>query len=63
MNRGRSESGITAVGVPVRDADGTAQAALCVSMPSVRYDRERLASLVSVLQAAAAACGQDLAME
>ena len=53
VNRERSERGLVAVGVLVRDADGTAQAGLSVSMPSVRYQPARLESLVATLAAAA----------
>lgn len=53
VNLGRSEKGVVAVGVPVRDPDGTAVAGLSVSMPSVRYDRERLPALVAALHKAA----------
>lgn len=60
VNRGRAEAGIVAVGVPIRDADGVAVAALCVSMPSVRYDRKRLGAIVSVLQMRARACSAAL---
>jgi DNA-binding IclR family transcriptional regulator len=38
-----------AVGVPVRDAAGAVRAGLSVSMPSVRYDRHQLPSLVAAL--------------
>lgn len=38
VNHGRSEKGVVAVGVPVRDG-GVAVAGLSVSMPGVRYDR------------------------
>jgi DNA-binding IclR family transcriptional regulator len=63
VNRERSERGLVAVGVPVRDQDGTALAGLSISMPSVRYDPHRLQSLVATLGAAAHALGQDLATE
>ncbi|MEW2623725.1 IclR family transcriptional regulator [Streptomyces sp. NPDC048106] len=63
VNRGRSERGLVAVGVPVRDQDGTALAGLSVSLPSVRYDPHRLRSLVATLEAAAHALEQDLADE
>jgi DNA-binding IclR family transcriptional regulator len=55
VNDGRSEKGVVAVGVPVRAADGTALAGLSVSMPSVRYDAERLPALVATLHKAAGA--------
>ncbi|MEU8617738.1 IclR family transcriptional regulator [Streptomyces sp. NPDC048623] len=60
VNRGRSERGLVAVGVPVRDRDGAALAGLSVSLPSVRYDPHRLRSLVATLEAAAHALEQDL---
>jgi DNA-binding IclR family transcriptional regulator len=61
VNQGRSERGVVAVGVPVRDEDGVALAGLSVSMPSVRYDREGLPALVARLQAAARGLQADLA--
>ncbi|MGQ5640145.1 MULTISPECIES: IclR family transcriptional regulator [unclassified Streptomyces] len=63
VNKERSERGLVAVGVPVRDQDGTALAGLSVSMPSVRYDAGRLQSLVATLDAAAHALEKDLAAE
>ncbi|MYS44884.1 helix-turn-helix domain-containing protein [Streptomyces sp. SID5998] len=61
VNRERSERGLVAVGVPVRGRDGAALAGLSVSMPSVRYDPQRLRSLVAALEAAAHAVETDLA--
>ncbi|MER5628996.1 IclR family transcriptional regulator [Streptomyces nitrosporeus] len=63
VNQGRSERGLTAVGVPVRDRDGTAVAGLSVSMPGARYDPRHLRSLVAVLNTAARALEGDLAGE
>jgi len=63
VNQGRSERGVVAVGVPVRDADGVAIAGLSVSMPSVRYDKERLPRLVATLNKAAGAIEASLAEE
>jgi DNA-binding IclR family transcriptional regulator len=63
VNRERSERGLAAVGVPVRDRDGAALAGLSVSLPSTRYDPRRLQSLVTTLEAAARALEQDLAGE
>ncbi|MER5596421.1 IclR family transcriptional regulator C-terminal domain-containing protein [Streptomyces sp. NPDC002265] len=60
VNKERSERGLVAVGVPVRDEDGTALAGLSISMPSVRYDPHRLQPLVKALEAAAHALEQDL---
>lgn len=61
LNQERSERGLVAIGVPVRDPDGTAQAGLSVSMPSVRYDPHELPSLVATLTASARALAADLA--
>ncbi|WP_244941787.1 IclR family transcriptional regulator [Streptomyces rubrogriseus] len=60
VNKERSERGLIAVGVPVRDRDGTVLAGLSVSMPGVRYDPKRLQSLVATLEAAAHAIDEDL---
>ena len=59
VNQGRSEKGVVAIGVAVRD-DGVAVAGLSVSMPSVRFDRTRLPELVGTLQAVARAVEADL---
>ena len=61
VNRERSERGVVAIGVAVRDPDGTAQAGLAVSMPSVRYNPQHLPPLVATLQAAARRLEADLA--
>ncbi len=61
LNQGRSERGVVAVGVPVRDGDGSAVAGLSVSMPSVRYAKERLPLLVAALSRVARAIEADLA--
>nr|WBO80902.1 helix-turn-helix domain-containing protein [Streptomyces sp. SBE_14.2] len=63
VNRERSERGLVAVGVLVRDRDGTALAGLSVSLPSVRYDAQLLPALVATLEAAARAVERDLAEE
>ncbi|MFE7241846.1 IclR family transcriptional regulator C-terminal domain-containing protein [Streptomyces sp. NPDC057582] len=63
VNKGRSERGLVAVGVPVRDQDGAAPTGLSVSLPSVGYDPHRLQSLVATLNAAAHSLEKDLAEE
>lgn len=60
LNQGRSERGVTAVGVPVHGRDGRVLAGLSVSMPSVRYRKEQLPQLVAALQRAAAGIEGDL---
>ncbi|TQS20007.1 IclR family transcriptional regulator C-terminal domain-containing protein [Microbispora sp. KK1-11] len=61
LDQGRSERGVVAVGVPVRAPGGNAVAGLSVSMPSGRYDRHRLPSLVGILSRTAGAVDADLA--
>ncbi|GAA2293602.1 IclR family transcriptional regulator [Actinomadura luteofluorescens] len=61
LNEGRSERGVVAVGVPVRAPDGAAVAGLSLSMPSARYEKERLPHLVGTLRKAANALERDLA--
>ncbi|MFE9307815.1 IclR family transcriptional regulator C-terminal domain-containing protein [Streptomyces sp. NPDC006706] len=53
VNKERSERSLVAVGVPVRNQDGTSLAVLSVSMPGLRYDLNRLQSRVAALDAAA----------
>jgi DNA-binding IclR family transcriptional regulator len=60
VNRERSERGLVAIGVTVRGPDGTAQAGLAVSLPSVRYNPHDLQPLVATLQAAARRLEADL---
>ena len=60
LNEGRSERGVVAVGVPVRDAAAVARAGLSISMPSVRYDRNQLPSLVAALRLAAKGIESEL---
>lgn len=55
LNHGRSERGVVAVGVPVHGQDGKVLAGISVSMPSVRYDKERLRHYVATLRTAACA--------
>ncbi|MEV5411049.1 IclR family transcriptional regulator [Thermopolyspora sp. NPDC052614] len=61
LNEGRSERGLVALGVPVRDTGGELLAGLSVSLPSARYDRQRLPDMVATLHAAAQALQADLA--
>jgi DNA-binding IclR family transcriptional regulator len=61
VNEDRSERGVVAVGVPVRDPEGRPLAGLSISMPSVRYEPRGLPHLVSTLTDAARALEADLA--
>jgi DNA-binding IclR family transcriptional regulator len=60
LNRNLSEQGVTAVGVPVRGLDHEVIAGMAVSMPSVRYDKAQLPTLVATLRASARALESDL---
>ncbi|MEU6092086.1 IclR family transcriptional regulator [Streptomyces sp. NPDC047085] len=60
LNQGRSERGIVAVGVPVRGAEHAVLAGISLSIPSVRYDRHRLPTLVAMLHKAAGAVEAEL---
>lgn len=53
VNRDISERGVTAVGVAVRDAGGSAVAGLSISLPSARYSSQRLPALTTLLRTAA----------
>jgi DNA-binding IclR family transcriptional regulator len=59
INAERTESGVTAVGRGVH-VDGRIGAAVCVSLPSVRFSEERLTRLLAALAAAARAIEDDL---
>lgn len=60
LNRGRSERGVVAVGVPVRGPGGESIAGMSVSLPSVRYSKDDLPKLVRILQSTAEALKNDL---
>ncbi|HEU5028070.1 MAG TPA: IclR family transcriptional regulator [Spirillospora sp.] len=60
LNQGRSERGVVAVGVPVHAPDGEVVAGLSVSMPSARYEKERLPALAGTLRTVADALERDL---
>lgn len=53
LNLGRSERGLAAVGVPLLNAAGDTVAAVSVSMPTVRYSRDRVGSIAAALRRAA----------
>jgi DNA-binding IclR family transcriptional regulator len=59
LNRGESERGIVAIGMPVHSG-GRAVAAISVSVPSVRYSSSRLREMLPSLRAAAAAIDAEL---
>jgi len=61
INSGRTESGLTAVGRAVRLPGERAEAALSLSLPTVRFSKERLPQLVTALALTARDIEQDLA--
>ena len=60
INNQLTEKGVTAIGVPVRDRDGVACAALSIALPSVRFSRDELPSWLAALNACSAAIARDL---
>ncbi|WP_433496965.1 IclR family transcriptional regulator [Sphaerimonospora sp. CA-214678] len=60
LNLERSERGLVAIGVPVPCVGSGLFAGLSVSMPSVRYDEQRLDGYVSVLRSASHDLARDL---
>ncbi|MGV1007758.1 MAG: IclR family transcriptional regulator [Dermatophilaceae bacterium] len=60
LNVEGTESGVTAVGYPVRGADGRAIAAVSVGMPSSRFQESRLAGIVAALAACADGIEREL---
>jgi len=61
LNLERSERGLAAVGRAVLDAEGDPVAAVSVSMPTVRYRKERVSQVLAALGAAAEAVSRALA--
>lgn len=61
LNLGESEPGLHAVSAPIRDGAGSARAALSISGPSVRLDRQRLEEFSGTLRDAADSLGALLA--
>ena len=61
INNGRTETGVTAVGRAVRRADGRAEAAVSISLPTARYSRTALPQLVGALAATTADIERELA--
>ena len=61
INNGRTETGVTAVGRAVRGADGLAEAAVSISLPTARYSRTVLPQLVAALAVTTADIERELA--
>lgn len=59
-NYGETELGVIALGVPVRDADAVAVAALSISAPKLRHPRGTIVDLLPQARAAAERIRRDL---
>jgi len=55
INDQRTEAGLTALAVPIRDQQDSAIAAIALAMPTARFRRDRVAEWVSALSTTAAA--------
>ena len=53
VNNQQTETGLTALGTAINDADGQPKAAVCLAMPTARYRSARLAPIVDCLTATA----------
>jgi IclR family transcriptional regulator, acetate operon repressor len=60
INNQLTEPGVTAIGVALRDPDGHPNAAISISMPTIRFDRDRLTGWVNELVSTAAEIERDL---
>lgn len=60
INAGRTESGLTAIGRALRPDGGPAEAAISVSLPTVRFSEDKLVHLVAALTLTARDIEQDL---
>lgn len=60
VNDQETEIGVTAVGLPVRGADGQPVGALSLAVPTARYSRDHLTEWVGALRAAAGRLERDL---
>jgi IclR family transcriptional regulator, acetate operon repressor len=54
LNNQQTEAGLTAVGIALPASDGPPTAAISISMPAVRFDRDDLPALVAALTITAA---------
>jgi len=61
INNQRTETGLTAIGVAVREPDGHVLAGVSLAMPSARFARDKVDGYVRELAACAAAIEQDIA--
>lgn len=62
VNDGLTETGLTAVGMAVRDDSGKPVAAVSVAAPTARFDQQVLPVWVAAVSAAVTGIGRDLAV-
>jgi IclR family acetate operon transcriptional repressor len=63
INNQQTEAGLTGVGIALRDPSGKSAAAISLSLPAARFDRERLPIWVNGLSATARRIEQGLAID
>jgi DNA-binding IclR family transcriptional regulator len=63
INNQQTETGLTGVGIALRDLGRKSAAAISLSLPAARFDRERLPIWVNALSATARRIEQDLATD
>ncbi|MFD4861738.1 IclR family transcriptional regulator domain-containing protein [Streptomyces atratus] len=61
INDQRTETGLTAVGMLIRNPVGEPEAGLSLAMPTARFDREMLTTLVVAMSTTATRIENDLA--
>lgn len=61
INREKTENGVSAMGMCVRDADGSAVGALSIAAPSARFPAKRIPGLVREMRAAIRRAEADVA--
>lgn len=61
INDQATETGLTALGLPIRGVDSAAVAAVSLAMPSARFHRDRMTGWLAALAAAAAAIEGSIA--
>jgi IclR family acetate operon transcriptional repressor len=60
INNQQTETGLTAIGIAVRDAAAVSCAAVCLAMPTARYNRDRLPQQIEALYETAQRIEADL---
>ena len=60
INNQQTETGLTAIGIAVRDTSAASCAAVCLAMPTARYNRDRLPQQVEALHQTAQRIEADL---